>query len=226
MLLTNNPNKTTDANSLKLNIQSINERYTSLSETSCCLSCGGAINHADVKLNEICLDLGSGRGNDVIRMAEAAGESGYAYGIDLSDGMVKRARTNLEKFGVKNAEIIQSEMENLPLADNSINVTISNCTINHSSNKEAVWSEVFRVLKPGGRFVVSDIYATSPIADEYRNDPEAIAECWAGAVTRAEYLTMLEVAGFMNIKILEESEPYAKGQAEVASFTVYGEKHP
>ncbi len=225
MLIENNPNIIADPNSLKLNVASINERYTNLSETTCCLSCGGAINHAGVQPGEVCLDLGSGRGNDVIRMAEEAGENGFAYGIDLSDGMVKKARTNLDKFGVTNAEIIQSEMESLPLNDNSVNVTISNCTINHSSNKEAVWSEVFRVLKPGGRFVVSDIYATAPIADEYRNDPQAVAECWAGAVTRAEYLTMLEETGFTNIKILEESEPYAKGMAEVASFTVYGEKY-
>ena len=224
MLIENNPNIIADPNSLKLNVASINERYTNLSETTCCLSCGGAIKHAGVQPGEVCLDLGSGRGNDVIRMAEEAGENGFAYGIDLSDGMVKKARTNLDKFGVTNAEIIQSEMESLPLNDNSVNVTISNCTINHSSNKEAVWSEVFRVLKPGGRFVVSDIYATAPIADEYRNDPQAVAECWAGAVTRAEYLTMLEETGFTNIKILEESEPYAKGMAEVASFTVYGEK--
>lgn len=224
MLIENNPNIIADPNSLKLNVASINERYTNLSETTCCLSCGGAINHAGVQPGEVCLDLGSGRGNDVIRMAEEAGENGFAYGIDLSDGMVKKARTNLDKFGVTNAEIIQSEMESLPLNDNSVDVTISNCTINHSSNKEAVWSEVFRVLKPGGRFVVSDIYATAPIADEYRNDPQAVAECWAGAVTRVEYLTMLEETGFTNIKILEESEPYAKGMAEVASFTVYGEK--
>ena len=224
MLIENNPNTIADPNSLKLNVSSINERYTNLSETTCCLSCGGAINHAGVQPGEVCLDLGSGRGNDVIRMAEEAGENGFAYGIDLSDGMVKKARTNLDKFGVTNAEIIQSEMESLPLNDNSVDVTISNCTINHSSNKEAVWSEVFRVLKPGGRFVVSDIYATAPIADEYRNDPQAVAECWAGAVTRAEYLTMLEETGFTNIKILEESEPYAKGMAEVASFTLYGEK--
>ena len=224
MLIENNPNTIADPNSLKLNVASINERYTNLSETTCCLSCGGAINHAGVQPGEVCLDLGSGRGNDVIRMAEEAGENGFAYGIDLSDGMVKKARTNLDKFGVTNAEIIQSEMESLPLNDNSVDVTISNCTINHSSNKEAVWSEVFRVLKPGGRFVVSDIYATAPIAYEYRNDPQAVAECWAGAVTRVEYLTMLEETGFTNIKILEESEPYAKGMAEVASFTVYGEK--
>ena len=225
MLIENNTGQKININSLKMTTQSINERYSSLSETSCCLSCGGAINHAQVKTGETCLDLGSGRGNDVIRMAEAAGDSGFAYGIDLSDGMVAKARKNIEKFGVKNVEIIKSEMEKLPLADNSIDVTISNCTINHSRNKESVWSEVYRVLKPGGRFAVSDIYATSPIADEYRYDPEAIAECWAGAVTRAEYLTMLEEAGFCNIKILEESAPYAKGKAEVASFTVYGEKH-
>ena len=224
MLIENNSNKTADNNSLKLNVQSINDRYTNLSETTCCLSCGGAINHAGVRPSEICLDLGSGRGNDVMRMAEEAGENGYAYGIDLSDGMVKKARTNLEKFNVTNAEIIQSDMESLPLKDNTVDVTISNCTINHSSNKEAVWSEVFRVLKPGGRFVVSDIYATEPIAEEFRNDPEAVAECWAGAITRAEYLNMLEESGFSNIKILEESAPYAKGKAEVASFTVYGEK--
>ena len=224
MLIENNSNKTADNNSLKLNVQSINDRYTNLSETTCCLSCGGAINHAGVRPGEVCLDLGSGRGNDVMRMAEEAGENGYAYGIDLSDGMVNKARTNLEKFDVTNAEIIQSDMESLPLKDNTVDVTISNCTINHSSNKEAVWNEVFRVLKAGGRFVVSDIYATEPIADEYRNDPEAVAECWAGAVTRAEYLNMLEETGFSNIKILEESEPYSKGKAEVASFTVYGEK--
>jgi len=105
-------------------------------------------------------------------------------------------------------------------------LVISNCTINHASDKPAVWSEVYRILKPGGRFVVSDIYATQPIADEYRNDPVAVAECWAGSVTRAEYLTMLERAGFIEIKIYEESEPYAKGQAEVASFTISGKKNP
>lgn len=213
-----------DINSLKLSTQSINDRYSKLSETTCCLSCGSAINYANVQSGEVCMDLGSGRGNDVIRMAETVGENGFVYGIDLSDGMVEKARKNIEKFDIKNAEIIQSVMEKLPLQDASVNVAISNCTINHSQDKPAVWSEIHRVLKPGGRFVVSDIYATSPIPEEYRNDPEAIAECWAGAVTRAEYLTMLEEAGYQNIKILEESEPYAKGKADVASFTVYGEK--
>lgn len=224
MLIENRIERKIDTNSLILNKQSINDRYTKLSDSTCCLSCGGAINHANVKLNEICMDLGSGRGNDVIRMAESVGENGYVYGIDLSDGMVDKARKNIEKFEIRNAEIIQSPMENLPLKDNLVDVAISNCTINHSADKSGVWNEIYRVLKPGGRFVVSDIYATSPIAEEYRNDPEAVAECWAGAVTRAEYLTTLEEAGYKNIRILEESEPYEKEKAEVVSFTVYGEK--
>lgn len=202
----------------------INQRYTYLSETTCCLSCGGAINYAKPLPGEVCVDLGSGRGNDVIKMAEEVGESGFVYGIDISEGMIAKAEANLAKFEVSNAKILKAELENLPLATDMVDCIISNCTINHAANKMAVWNEVYRILKPGGRFVVSDIYATSPIPDEYRNDPEAVAECWAGAVTRAEYLTMLEEAGFRNIRIFEESKPYPKGQAEVASFTVSGEK--
>src|ERR1035437_3100461 len=204
--------------------EAINERYTSLSETSCCLSCGGAINHAKAQAGEVCVDLGSGRGNDVIRLAEDVGEKGFVYGIDISEGMIAKAIANLEKFEVQNAKILKAELESLPLRNDSVNLVISNCTINHATDKSAVWSEVYRILKKGGRFVVSDIYAIQPIADEYRNDPAAVAECWAGSVTRAEYLTMLEEAGFSEIKIFEESEPYAKGQAEVASFTISGRK--
>lgn len=202
----------------------INQRYTYLSETTCCLSCGGAINYAKPRPGEVCVDLGSGRGNDVIKMAEEVGEAGFVYGIDISEGMIAKAEANLAKFEVSNAKILKAELEHLPLEIDSVNCIISNCTINHATNKMAVWNEVFRILKPGGRFVVSDIYATSPIPDQYRNDPEAVAECWAGAVTRDEYLTMLEEAGFRNIRIFEESKPYPKGQAEVASFTVSGEK--
>ena len=204
--------------------EAINERYTQLSETSCCLSCGGAINHAKPQTGEVCVDLGSGRGNDVIRLAEDVGESGYVYGIDISEGMVAKAKANLDKFDVENAKILQAELEKLPLEDNSVNLVISNCTINHAADKQAVWNEIFRILKPDGRFVVSDIYATNPIADEYRNDPTAVAECWAGSVTKDEYLTALEKAGFKNLIIYEESAPYEKGKAEVASWTISGKK--
>ena len=205
-------------------INAINDRYSVLSEKTCCLSCGGAINHAKAQKAEVCVDLGSGRGNDVIRLAEEVGEEGYVYGIDISEGMIAKAKANLGKFEITNAEILKADLENLPVDDNKIDVIISNCTINHATNKQAVWNEVYRILKLGGRFVVSDIYSTSPIADEFRNDPVAVAECWAGAVTRAEYLLMLEEAGFVEIQILEESAPYAKGQAEVASWTIKGKK--
>lgn len=204
--------------------EAINERYTGLSEKTCCLSCGGAINHAKPQVSEVCVDLGSGRGNDVIRLAEEVGETGYVYGIDISEGMIVKAKANLAKFDVQNAAILQAELEKLPLENSSVNLVISNCTINHATNKQTVWDEVYRILKPNGRFVVSDIYSTTPIADEYRNDPGAVAECWAGAITRGEYLIMLENAGFTDIQILEESEPYAKGQAEVASWTIKGIK--
>jgi len=204
--------------------EAINERYTQLSETSCCLSCGGAINHAKAQVGEVCVDLGSGRGNDVIRLAEEVGENGFVYGIDISEGMIAKAIANLEKFEVANAEILKAELEQLPFENDSVNLIISNCTINHATDKQAVWNEVYRILKTAGRFVVSDIYATQPIAEEYRNDPAAVAECWAGAVTKDEYLTMLENAGFNDIIIYEESAPYAKGNAEVASLTISGRK--
>lgn len=204
--------------------EAINERYTKLSETSCCLSCGGAINHAKPVTGEVCVDLGSGRGNDVIRLAEEVGENGFVYGIDISEGMITKAKENLKKFEVGNAEILQAELEKLPLEDNRVNLVISNCTINHATDKQAVWNEIYRILKPEGRFVVSDIYATIAIADEFRNDPVAVAECWAGAVTKDEYLTMLDHAGFKNLVVYEESAPYEKGKAEVASWTISGRK--
>jgi len=181
--------------------EAINVRYTQLSETSCCLSCGGAINHANPQPGERCVDLGSGRGNDVIRMAEDVGETGHVYGIDISEGMIEKANAAIKKFEVQNASIIKCELEKLPFENNTIDLVISNCTINHSSDKQAVWNEVYRILKAGGRFVVSDIYSVNEIVEKYRNDPAAVAECWAGAVTKDVYLQMLKKAGFHEIHV-------------------------
>jgi ubiquinone/menaquinone biosynthesis C-methylase UbiE len=119
---------------------------------------------------------------------------------------------------------LRCELEKIDLTDETADLVISNCTINHAADKNAVWREVFRILKNGGRFVVSDIYATSPIPEIYRNDPTAVAECWAGSVTRNEYLTTLQNQGFTGIEIIEESKPYIKGKAEVASLTIAGQK--
>ena len=138
--------------------------------------------------------------------------------------MLEKARQNAAKFEVTNVRFVQCELEKIELANGIADLVISNCTINHATDKEAVWLEIFRILKKGGRFVVSDIYSTSPIPEEYRNDPVAVAECWAGAITRAEYLKTLEKAGFTGIEVIEESKPYSKGKAEVASLTIAGKK--
>ena len=193
-----------------------------MAKTECCLSCGGALNFSKVQPGEICVDLGSGRGTDVLRMAEQTGETGFVYGIDISEGMLATARENALKFGLNNAKFVRSDLEKLDLPDLTADLVISNCTINHATDKTAVWSEIFRILKKGGRFVVSDIYATSPVPDEYRTDPVAVAECWAGSVTREEYLETLHLAGFQSVTILEESKPYPKGKVEVCSFTIAG----
>ena len=207
-----------------MDYSSINLRYSQLAKTECCLSCGGALNYSKVQPGEVCVDLGSGRGTDVLRMAEQAGETGFAYGIDISDGMLATASENALKFGISNVKFVRSDLEKLELPDSTADLVISNCTINHAADKTAVWSEIFRILKNGGRFVVSDIYSTTPVPEEFRNDPVAVAECWAGSVTREEYLETLNKAGFLSVTILEESKPYPKGKVEVCSFTIAGER--
>lgn len=202
----------------------INKRYSELATTDCCLSCGGAINYAEAQLNEVCIDLGSGRGTDAMRLADAVGNEGFVFGIDISDGMIEKAIKTTERLGVTNVRFVKSQLEKINLNDDIANLVISNCTINHASDKQAVWNEIYRILKKGGRFVVSDIYSTSPVPDEYKNDPEAVAECWAGSITRDEYLRQLENAGFSNVSILEESVPYEKGKIKVASWTIAGKK--
>jgi arsenite methyltransferase len=204
--------------------QEINKRYTELADSSCCLSCGGAINYSEPAEGEICVDLGSGRGTDALRLAEKVGKNGFVYGIDISDGMIRKAASTAERMGVTNAKFIRSNLEKIDLEDNLANLVISNCTINHSSDKQAVWNEVYRILKHGGRFVVSDIYSSAPVPEEYKNDPVAVSECWAGSVTREEYLSQLKNAGFSSIRIIEESAPYEKGKILVSSWTISGKK--
>jgi arsenite methyltransferase len=202
----------------------INKRYSELAESSCCLSCGGALNYSHAAEGEVCVDFGSGRGTDVMRLAETVGKDGFVYGIDISEGMIRKAVTTAEKLGVTNVEFIQSHLEEIELQDNKADLVISNCTINHSDDKQAVWNEIFRILKESGRFVVSDIYSVTPVPEEFRNDPVAISECWAGSVTREEYLGHLLNAGFSSVEILEESAPYEKGKIMVSSWTITGKK--
>lgn len=203
----------------------IKVRYSRLADEPCCLSCGGAMEKSGASAGEVCVDLGSGRGTDVLRLAAAVGEGGFVYGIDATPGMVEKGRSAARKLGVENVSFIHGDLEEIPIDSESVNVVISNCVINHIAGKDAVWREIHRILKEGGRFVVSDIYSVSHVPAEYSSDPEAVAECWAGAVTREEYLGMVRDAGFNDIQILEESRPYGKGKIEVCSFTIRGYKN-
>ncbi len=208
-----------------MNTEQIQVRYSILAEDdTCCLSCGGAIDYSKAQSGEVCVDLGSGRGSDVIRLAEEVGETGFAFGVDVSDGMLKKAEKNARKLGVDNVKFIKSELEDIKLHSNTVDLVISNCTINHAKDKFKTWSEIERILKNNGRFVVSDIYSIGEVPEEYRNDPVAVAECWAGATTKKEYLETLNQVGFKNIEIIEESQPYKKGKIEVVSFTIAGKK--
>jgi arsenite methyltransferase len=202
----------------------IDKRYTQLAESSCCLSCGGAMNYSNASAGEVCVDLGSGRGTDVMRLTETVGTDGYVFGIDISGGMIRKAVTTAKQLGINNVEFMQCPLENIKIAEDSVDLVISNCTINHSSDKQSVWNEIYRILKPGGRFAVSDIYSSEPVPEEFRNDPVAISECWAGSVTRDEYLNHLHTSGFTSIEIREESAPYEKGKIIVSSWTITGYK--
>lgn len=204
--------------------QAISKRYDELSGQQCCLSCGGAINYADIKAGDFCADLGSGKGYDVLKMATMATETGFAYGIDVSDAMMETAKENARKLNLNNTAFVKSELENIQLEDETLDLVLSNCTINHSLDQSKVWKEIFRILKPGGTFVVSDIYALSQVPDHFRNDPEAVAECWAGSVTKEEYFQNIKEAGFLSADIIEESAPYNKGEVKVCSFTIKGTK--
>src|SRR5512138_1346311 len=117
-----------------MEIKEINKRYSELAETECCLSCGGAINYAEPIKGEVCVDLGSGRGTDVLRMAEAVGETGFVYGIDISDGMLEKARQNAVKFNVTNVRFVKSDLEKIDLPEKTADLIISNCTLNHAAD--------------------------------------------------------------------------------------------
>jgi len=201
------------------------KRYSSLAEDTCCLSCGGAVNYVDAREGELCLDIGCGRGNDVLMLAQIVGDHGKVYGIDITPEMIEKAKKTAEKLNIHNVEFINSSIEKLPFEDNFFDLIISNCTINHIKNKQQMWNEIYRVLKPGGRFVISDIYAYEKIDEIYSSNPELVAECWAGAVTKDEYMKHIMNAGFMKVELLEESKPYTKGKAIVCSFTIRSFKY-
>src|SRR5450631_887694 len=160
------------------------------------LGCGNPTALAKLNPGEVVLDLGSGGGIDVLLSAKRVGPTGKAYGLDMTDQMLALAKENKRKAGVANVEFLKGEIERIPLPDNSVDVVISNCVINLSADKDRVLREAFRVLKPGGRFAVSDVVVRGEVPDAMRKNIELWVGCVAGALSDREYLVKLAAAGF------------------------------
>src|SRR5579871_4830956 len=160
------------------------------------LGCGNPTALAELHAGEVVLDLGSGGGIDVLLSARRVGPGGKAYGLDMTDEMLALARENQRKAGVENVEFLKGEIENIPLPDNSVDVVISNCVINLSADKDRVLRETFRVLKPGGRFAVSDVVVRGEVPAEIRRSMELWVGCIAGALEDSQYVAKLAKAGF------------------------------
>jgi arsenite methyltransferase len=165
------------------------------------LGCGNPTALAELKEGETVLDLGSGGGIDVLLSARRVGPTGKAYGLDMTDEMLALARENQKKAGAQNVEFLKGEIEHIPLPDNSVDVIISNCVINLSADKNQVLREAFRVLKPGGRFAVSDVVTRGQVPEELRRDMLLWVGCIAGALDEGEYKDKLKAAGFEQASI-------------------------
>ncbi len=183
------------------------------------LGCGNPTALAQLNAGETVLDLGSGGGIDVLLSARRVGPSGKAYGLDMTDEMLALARENQRKAGVENVEFLKGEIEHIPLPDNSVDVVISNCVINLSADKDRVLQEAFRVLKPGGRFAVSDVVTRGEVPDEVRKNMLLWVGCIAGALTDADYTGKLAKAGFDAIAVepsrvysIEDARTFLSGQ--------------
>src|ERR1700719_531610 len=161
------------------------------------LVCGNPTALAELKAGEIVLDLGSGGGIDVLLSARRVGPTGKAYGLDMTDEMPALAEENKRKSGLANVEFLKGEIENIPLPDNSVDVIISNCVINLSGDKDRVLTEAFRVLKPGGRFAVSDVVVRGHVPDAIKKNMDLWVGCVAGALSDDEYVAKLAGAGFV-----------------------------
>ncbi len=171
------------------------------------LGCGNPTALAELKAGETVLDLGSGGGIDVLLSAKRVGPAGKAYGLDMTDEMLALANENKRKAGAQNVEFLKGEIENIPLPDNSVDVIISNCVINLSADKDRVLAEAFRVLKPGGRFAVSDVVTRGAVPDEVRQSMLLWVGCIAGAIEENDYLARLKKAGFIGASA-EETRMY------------------
>ncbi len=168
--------------------------------------CGNPIALADLKEEEVVLDLGSGGGIDVFLAAKKVGSKGKVIGVDMTEEMVQLAKENAEKMKIENVEFRLGEIENLPVEDGMVDVVISNCVINLSPDKDKVFGEAFRVLKPGGRLLVSDVVTQGELPSEIREDPKMWAACVAGALDEEGYLRKIKNAGFKKVEVIAKSD--------------------
>jgi arsenite methyltransferase len=192
------------------------------------LGCGNPVAVASLKEGEVVLDLGSGAGFDCFLAASRVGSQGKVIGVDMTPEMLDKARENIRKGNYENVEFRLGEIENLPVADNAVDVIISNCVINLSQDKPKVFKEAFRVLKPGGRLMVSDIVLLADMPPEILNSVEAYVGCIAGASKKSEYLEAIRAGGFAEVKVLDETgfpigslanDPTVKAVIEEAHIT-------
>jgi len=187
------------------------------------LGCGNPRAIASLKAGEVVVDLGSGGGFDCFLASQEVGHAGHIIGIDMTPDMLSKARNNATKGQFSNVEFRLGEIENLPVADNTADVIISNCVINLSPNKSQVFKETFRILKPGGRLAISDVVATIELPEEMRNDPMLIAGCMGNASLIEDLETMMSEAGFkdINIQPKDESKDFIRDWAPDHNITDY-----
>jgi arsenite methyltransferase len=206
------------------------------------LGCGLPTEYAGIKKGDTVLDLGSGAGNDAFIARRLAGETGTVIGVDFTEAMVARAKENAQKLGYSNVEFRQGDIEDLPITSDFVNVILSNCVLNLVPNKHKVFSEMFRVLKPGGHFSISDIVIEGNLPEKWKQVAELYAGCVSGAIPKGEYLAIIKEAGFDSITLqkeknidlpdellaeyfsTEEINEYRNSGARITSITVYGKK--
>jgi SAM-dependent methyltransferase len=197
-------------------------RYGALATSAGSLSCGGALDVAAPRPGELVVDLGCGRGGDLVRAAALVGPDGVVIGIDASEAMLAAARSRVH--GLPNVRLVRSDLAAVAVPAESADIVVSNCAINHAPNKRAAFLEVHRLLRPGGRFAVSDVVAERELPPEVRNDPAAWAACYGGAIPEPLYLEAIAAAGLEDVIVVRRTAPYERGGVRVFSITVQGRR--
>ncbi len=174
------------------------------------LGCGNPTSIASLKKGEVVLDLGSGAGFDAFLASPKVGKAGKVIGVDMTNEMLEKANENAKKGNFTNVEFRKGDIEDLPVNDNLVDVIISNCVINLAPNKIKVFKEAYRVLKHGGRLMVSDVVLVKPLTEELKNDKELLVGCISGAILKEDYLSLLREAGFTDVTILKEKPAFLK----------------